>query len=478
MSTQSLQRSTAQAEGIDPQAISSFLTAADETNAGLHSFMIVRHRVVAAEGWWSPYSSDLQHMMFSISKSFTATAIGIAEDAGLLSVDEPILSFFPGQSSARVRAAASGVRVRDLLSMSTGHAMDTFPIMRALPHEDWVRLFFDVPFVYPPGTHFLYNTGASYVLAAALRARTGQSLLGYLTPRLFEPLGIERPSWHAGPAGIELGGTGLRVTTEDIAKLGLLYLNRGLWNDTRLLSEKWVAKASSKQVDNENDAPDWAAGYGFQFWRSRDDSYRADGAFGQFSFVFPEHDAVVAITAGVKENWRIPNLVWDHLLPGFNADTADAAVSASALAEQVRALAIQAPAIAPLSASALTERRMSMSFNTLGLTAATVTGDGERAQLVLEHASGAQHTIKGDARSWTAGESTLWADDELRRTPTAARAGATADGAIEFHEQCVETVFKRVWRFETTGLASAKLTIQLTVAGSVESTETIQLVFD
>jgi hypothetical protein len=166
-------------------------------------------------------------------------------------------------------------------------------------------------------------------------------------------------------------------------------------------------------------------------------------------------------------------------LPGFHEIvTGAAAGSASTLAAQVSALEIETPRLAPLSATALTGRRMSMSFNTLGLTAGTVTYEGERTRLVLEQASGVQHTIVGEVRSWSAGESILWSDDELLRTPTATRAGLTIDGAIEFHEQCIETVFRRVWRFEATGLASAKLTITLTVAGSVESAESMQLVFD
>jgi hypothetical protein len=416
-------------------------------------------------------------MMFSISKSFMATAVGLAEDAGLLSVDEPILSFFPASGSKRISEAAGGVLVRHLLSMSTGHEIDTFPVMRSLPDADWVRTFFEVPFVYPPGTHFLYNTGASYVLSAALAARTGQSLVDFLRPRLFEPLGIETPPWATSPTGVALGGTGLRATTEDIAKLGQLYLQRGVWNGQQVVSEEWVDKATSVQIANHSVAPDWASGYGFQFWRSRHDSYRADGAFAQFSFVLPQLDTVIAITAGLKENWRIPDLVWNHLLPGIEPEgrSVPTADSDDGLAARIRRLEIAAPPLRGVTVENLPTGTWALPFNTLGLVAAALQVSEDLTTLTLTDGNGGTHQVTGASDQWIAGDTTLWHDAELVSTPTATRAGWTESGAFELHEQCLETVFCRIWRFERTGEHFTVLTIELTVVGAIERTESVEL---
>jgi CubicO group peptidase (beta-lactamase class C family) len=474
MTETSLPRTSAVDEGIEPRAVDAFLSAADAANAGLHSFMVVRHGNVAAEGWWAPYTPEREHMMFSISKSFTSTAIGLAQDDGLLSVDEPILAFFPGQASRAVRKAASQVRVRDLLTMSTGHQTDTFPIMKALPDSDWVQVFFDVPFAFPPGCHFLYNTGATYVLSAALAARTGQAVGEYLRPRLFDPLGIPVRPWATSPAGIPLGGTGLRATTEDIAKLGQLYLQRGVWKGHRLLSETWVDASTSKQVDNSSTAPDWAQGYGYQFWRSRHASYRADGAFGQFAFVLPELDTVVAITAGQKENWRIPDLVWNHLLRGILPDGRAASNDhADELRDHVERLEISTAELAD-GTHALIGRQLNVAFNRLGISSLQVSRRDSQWTLDLTDETGTHHTLSGDQHGWSAGTTSLWFDDEFATTATATRAGLSPDGAIEFHEQCVETVYSRVWRIEETPEGPV-LTVTLRVVGSIEDSEVVRL---
>jgi hypothetical protein len=171
-----------------------------------------------------------------------------------------------------------------------------------------------------PGTHFVYNTPASFMLSAIVQKVSGTPLVDYLRPRLFEPLGIRNPTWNATPRGVSLGGFGLSVTTEDVARLGQLYLQKGEWGGTRLLTAEWVAAATARQVSNgSNPASDWDQGYGYQFWRCRHGVYRADGAFGQFCIVMPDQDAVVAITSGVRDLQGVLNLVWEHLLPAMRA---------------------------------------------------------------------------------------------------------------------------------------------------------------
>jgi CubicO group peptidase (beta-lactamase class C family) len=232
-------RSTPAAQGLSAAAILSFVERAEASIEALHSLMLVRHGHVIAEGWWSPYGPKLPHMLFSLSKSFTSTAVGLAVAEGRLTVQDRVLSFFPQDAPAEVSENLAAMRVRDLLSMSTGNADDTFGPMHEAADGNWVRAFLARPVEYAPGTHFLYNTGATYMCSAIVQKLTGQTLLDYLTPRLFAPLGIEGARWESCPRGINHGGTGLHVRTEDIARFGQLYLQKGLWQGQRLLSEAW-----------------------------------------------------------------------------------------------------------------------------------------------------------------------------------------------------------------------------------------------
>src|SRR5262245_31342351 len=310
----SLPRSSPEAQGVSSAAILSFIEAADKSIDSLHSFMSLRHSKVVAEGWWSPYDAQSPHVLFSLSKSFTSTAIGLAISEGKLSVDDEVLKFFPDDAPAEPGANLKAMRVRDLLRMNTGH--ETEPPRP--PDQSWKKAFLNHPVRFKPGTHFLYNTSATYMLAAIVEKTTGMSLLDYLRPRLFDPLGIENPTWEKSPEGITAGGYGLSVRTEDIARFGQLYLQKGKWRGKQLIPAAWVEEATSYQTSNgSNPKSDWDQGYGYQFWRCRNGAYRGDGAFGQFCVVLPEQDAVVAITSGVRELQAVLNLVWDKLLPGL-----------------------------------------------------------------------------------------------------------------------------------------------------------------
>ncbi|HET6386465.1 MAG TPA: serine hydrolase domain-containing protein, partial [Armatimonadota bacterium] len=315
-----LTRRAPEALGIASSGVLAFLDAAAEHIRELHSFMLLRHGQVAAEGWWTPYGADVPHMLFSLSKSFTSTAAGMAIAEGLLSLDDPVVSFFPEDKPARVSENLAAMRVRHLLSMSTGHAEDTLGALSRTADSNWAALFLDRPVDYTPGTHFVYNSGATYMVSAIVQKLTGQRVIDYLRPRLFEPLGITDPKWEVCPRGINTGGWGLSVKTEDIARFGQLYLQKGIWEGRRLLPESWVDAATSKQVSNGDDPNnDWNQGYGYQFWRCRHGAYRGDGAFGQFCIVMPDQDAMIAITAGVADMGGVLNLVWNHLLPAFQS---------------------------------------------------------------------------------------------------------------------------------------------------------------
>ena len=224
-----LPRSTPEAQGISSQAILDFVEAADKNVDTMHSFMIVRHGHVIAEGWWKPEAAEKPHVLHSVSKSFNATAVALAIQEGKLKLDDPVLKFFPADAPADPSENLKAMKVRDLLSMSGGH--DTEP--RSAAGGPSVKQFLAHPVVYQPGTHFQYNTMGAYVLSAIITKVTGQTTLEYLTPRLFQPLGIESPRWESSPEGNSLGGSGLWLRTEDIAKFGQLYLQKGRWNGRR-----------------------------------------------------------------------------------------------------------------------------------------------------------------------------------------------------------------------------------------------------
>ena len=169
-----------------------------------------------------------------------------------------------------------------------------------------------------PGTFFFYNTPASYMLSAIVQKVTGQAVVDYLKPRLFDPLGIENPTWDASKQGVSLGGFGLNVRTEDIARFGQLYLQKGQWQGKQLVPAAWVETATSRMMSNgSSPTSDWEQGYGYQFWRSRHGFYRGDGAHGQFCLILPQYDTVIAITSGTRDMASVMNLVWDRLLPAL-----------------------------------------------------------------------------------------------------------------------------------------------------------------
>src|SRR5712664_2340964 len=317
---QPLPRSTPEAQGISSQAIQDFVLTVDKINT-LHSFMLVRHGHVIAEGWWKPEAPDKPHVLHSLSKSFNSTAVGLAIADGKLSLDDPVLKFFPADAPADVSDNLKAMKVRDLLTMTCGH--ETEP--KAVGGAPSVKQFLAHPVAHKPGTHFQYNTMGSYTLSAIVTKVTGQNALEFLKPRLFEPLGIENPEWGASPEGNSLGGYGLKLCTEDIAKFGQLYLQKGKWNGKQLVTEKWVEQATSKQVPNDGESHskigvDWVQGYGFQFWRCTHNAFRGDGANGQLCVVIPDKDAVIAITADSNQFQDEMNAIWDKLYPAFQSE--------------------------------------------------------------------------------------------------------------------------------------------------------------
>ncbi len=311
--------------GYDPRRIEAFYTALAESGQELHSFALLRDGAVISEETWYPYRADDVHILNSLSKSFTSTAVGFAVDEGHLTIDDYVAKFFPNELPDVISENLSKVKIRHLLSMSVGHGEDSTGRFGEATDGNWAKAFLACAVDHEPGTHFVYNSGATYMLAVIVERLTGEKLPEYLRSRLFDPIGIETITWDTCPRGHTVGGWGMSINIDAIVRFGWLYLQQGVWEGKRVVPKGWVSLATSKQVENGSDPNnDWNYGYGFQFWRSQHGNYRADGAFGQFCVVVPGQNMVIATTGCVDDLQKVLNLFWDHLvLPGEPGDAKD-----------------------------------------------------------------------------------------------------------------------------------------------------------
>jgi CubicO group peptidase (beta-lactamase class C family) len=339
----SLPRNAPEDQQVNPAAILRFLDAVEgHPGVEMHSLMVVRHGHVVAEGWWAPYSAERPQLLYSLSKIFTSTAAAFAQEEGLFDLDDTVVSHF-GEFAADITDPLSRtVKIRHVASMASGHTREMLGEALARDPAEPVRGFLLIPPDREPGTVFAYSQPCTYTLASIIQRNAGMPLTRYLRPRLFEPLGIGQVGWHTWPPGREQGFSGLHARTEDIARLGQLYLQRGRWDGIQLIPEQWVAEATSTQIANPDEPnPDWRQGYGFQFWMARH-GYRGDGAFGQFCVILPEHDAVVVTTAYTLEMQAMLDAMWAHLLPGLGTITPDADSARHQLAARLERLALPA----------------------------------------------------------------------------------------------------------------------------------------
>lgn len=307
-------------------AFQDYLMFIDREQHKVQSIMVVKKGRVVIEKWMNGGSPDQAHVLHSVSKTFTSMAAGMAISEGLLSLDDKVISFFPDQLPDTVSDNLAAMTVRDLLTMSCGHSTECD--VRRSPTGDWVTGFLAWPVEHKPGTYFWYNSMGTYMVSAIIQKVTGKKVVEYLKPRLFDPLHIDTPTWEESPQGINCGGWGLYLKTEDLAKMGQLLLNQGKWQGRQLIPAAWIAAASAKHVESRpagwtaeacaknNMTPannPWMQGYGYQIWLNTPGGYRADGARGQYILVFPEKDAVIAVTADEGRLEDELEGIWDHL---------------------------------------------------------------------------------------------------------------------------------------------------------------------
>lgn len=309
-------------------AMDKYLQAAEDQKLNIHSVMVLQHGKVLYEKWLNGSEAQKPHILNSVSKTFTSAAIGLAIGEGLLSLDDKLVSFFPDDLPAEPSENLKKVTIRNLLTMNCGH--DSEP--RRKDDDSWVKSFLSWPVEHEPGTYFCYNSMGTYMLSAIVQKVTGQKVVDYLQPRLFDPLGIEKPRWDESPQRINCGGWGLYLKTEDLAKMGQLILQKGKWKGKQILPKDYAIQMTLKQVPCQPagmradkvaesrltlENSDWVQGYGYQMWRSRHNAFRADGAGGQYIIIIPDKDAVVVNTAQLNDMQAEQNLIWDYILPAL-----------------------------------------------------------------------------------------------------------------------------------------------------------------
>ncbi len=287
---------------------------------GLHVHSIRVLKEGRLFGQWDR-DQDRRRLQHSVSKSFTCMAVGLAIHEGKLRLNSRLKDFFPQQAAVQPTGGCGfppgELTLYDLLRMTSGH--DSPPLWAderaTLPEKDWVKHYLSLPLDRPPGEPFTYSSGDTFVISALVQEAVGMTVEDYLTPRLFEPLGIREIEWEKSPLGVTLGCAGLWLTTEELSRFGQLLLQKGIWNGTQLVPADWIDFVSRKQIENGSGEGDWGVGYGCQFWMCTHGAYRADGAHGQFCIVLPDKDAVVAINSEDDRLADILNAVWEEVYP-------------------------------------------------------------------------------------------------------------------------------------------------------------------
>lgn len=315
---QVLERVLPEQVGVSSQGILNFLESVNDKKINLHSFMLLRHGKIAAEGYYKPFDGELLHNVFSVSKSVTSAAVGIAMGEGLLSLGDKVVDFFPEKLGKGVHKYTAMMTIEHLLSMATVHTKST-----DTRRDDWVEGFLNTPPDHAPGTIFAYDTTGTHTLCAIIQKVTGMTVHEYLKARLFDPIGMGEIQWESCPMNINKGGSGIKCTTEDLARFGQLYLQKGIWEGKRVLPEGWVERSTARHRDTWNTRMmlDGKNGYGYQFWRTRKNSYCAFGMGGQLVVVMPERDAVFVSTANTllyrDGQQMLLDSMWETLYPAM-----------------------------------------------------------------------------------------------------------------------------------------------------------------
>jgi CubicO group peptidase (beta-lactamase class C family) len=310
--------SAPEAQGVDPQKLALMLQAVEQEQLNLHSLLIIRNGYIVSETYFQPYTAETPHEVYSVTKSVMATLVGVAIDNGSIDgIDRPVIDFFGGYSPEHPDARKDAMTLEDLLTMRTGldwqEQDSTFRAM--YQSDDWVRFMLDLPMEQQPGQEFRYCSGCSHLLSAIVQRRSGTTTRDFAQQALFDPLGIKRVTWEQDRQGVPIGGWGLQLTPRDMAKLGYLYLQGGMWDGRQIVPAAWVKAAVQRHT-----ATDSELGYGYQWWTYPTlGAYAALGRDGQTVFVVPDLQLIVVTTAEIDGHGAIFKLIEEYIVPAARA---------------------------------------------------------------------------------------------------------------------------------------------------------------
>jgi CubicO group peptidase (beta-lactamase class C family) len=395
--TNGWQTASPESQGMNSLTLAPMLDAIAQQHVAIHSVLVIRNGYLVLETYNYPYTADDLHTVYSVTKSFTSALFGIALDQGYIKgVDQPMLDFFPDYTPDNLDASKQAITLENLLTMSPGLEWPGGmgePLLGEMINDsdDWIQFMLDRPMQYEPGKTFVYNSGVSNLIAAAVAQAAGQPLLDFAKTNLFDLLGIQSVEWAHDPAGRYLGGFGLQLTPRDMAKLGYLYLNNGQWDGKQIVSADWVAASTQKHID----ARPLSDGYGYQWWVDIHNYYMAIGYGGQFIIVYPEKNLVAVFTSALSatggsepeadfQKYIIPAVESDESLPE-NPD------GVAGLQTAIEALAHPTPtAVPPLpeTAAQISGQEYHFETNDLGWESLSMTFDesANTAQLSLNGA--------------------------------------------------------------------------------------------
>ncbi len=304
--------STPQEQGMDGAMLDRMLAEIEQRKLPFHSLLVIRNGYIVSETYFSPYRQDSRHELYSCTKSFMATLVGIAVDQGRIAdINRPVLETL-GRSFDNADPRKDAMTIEHLLTMTSGldwaEGDSTYRAMYM--SDDWVKYVLDLPMRDQPGDRFVYCSGCSHVLSAIVQQQAGMNGRDFAQRSLFAPLGINA-EWDRDANNIPIGGWGLQLTSRDMAKLGYLYLHNGVWDGKQIVSSAWVRAAAQKHV-----AADSEMGYGYQWWiYPRFGAYTALGRYGQTIFVAPKDNLIVVTTAKLEGHSEIFDLIDNYIVP-------------------------------------------------------------------------------------------------------------------------------------------------------------------
>ena len=444
-----LPTSTPSAQGVDARGVLDLVDALESSGHDPHSLVLARHGHVVARGWWAPYAAERVQLVYSLSKSFTATAVGLLVDEGRLSLDDPVLDLLPPDdlpAGTEVPERYRRLTLGHCLTMATGHDTeawtDEVKAAAQQPSSDGADPVLAAVLAHPPehepGTAWAYNQVATYLAAGAVRGATGGSVLSLLRERalpLLDPEGADRVLWHRTATGRELGFSGLHVGTDAVLALAQTHLEGGALRGQRLLSSAWVSTAVAPTgLPNREEAPnpDWTHGYGCSFWGASH-GYRGDGAYGQYAIVLPDQDIALAITSETTDMQGVLDLVWEHLLPAVDRPGDDA--GDHALAARLAALQVPTPRSSGAGGEEASWVRAEDSDLPEPYAAVRLTRAGDAAYRLVLKAHGEEVPLDVGDGHWV--ESTFAVAG--RELPVVAAGGWGADGTFVADVRVVET---------------------------------------